>query len=87
MATPFKEVALRAKVNRIPKSRVWFDRAEWYWYGWRTLLPVHFSHDEYARRTFVVGWTITGHIVMALGYCGDMECLEDAVKWHEITGE
>lgn len=54
--------------------RIWFYRPQLYWHGWSTLLPVARGHDEYARWTLMIGWTITGRIVIALGDCGDLEC-------------
>lgn len=59
---------LHKRIRKIPKSRVWFYQPAWYWFGWGTLSPVLFGHDEYARRTVVVGWTFTGRIVIALNY-------------------
>lgn len=46
--------------------RVWFYRPEWYWFGWRTLIPFWLGGDEFNRRTVVFGWSITGQIVIAL---------------------
>ena len=56
------------------KSRVWFYAPQFYWFGIGALSPVMVNHDEYARRTLVLGWTITGRIIFALGECGDPEC-------------
>ena len=51
---------------KIPKPRrVWFVRPSWYWYGWKTLLPIIFGTDEYNRHTIEIGWTITGRIGIA----------------------
>ena len=52
------------------RSRIWFYKPSWYWYGWRTLLPVYFGGDEYNRRTVALGWTITGRMIVALGAIG-----------------
>ena len=60
--------------------RIWFYRPQWYWHGWKTLLPIYRGHDEYARWTLVLGWTITGRIVIALGYCGHKECIFDYIN-------
>lgn len=76
-----KHQDLQDAVRALPKSPVWFYRPAWYWFGWGTLLPVLFGHDDYARRTMVLGWTITGRMVVALNYCGRAECYEDALEW------
>lgn len=46
--------------------RVWFWSPERHWFGWRTLLPIGRSYDEYGRRTIVLGWTVTGRMVIAV---------------------
>lgn len=51
--------------------RVWFYRPQWYFSGWS---PVWRGHDEYGRWTLVVGWAVTGQVVIALWSCGDPEC-------------
>lgn len=58
-------------------KRAWFYRPQWYWHGWKTLLPIYRGHDEYARWTVVLGWTVTGRVVVALWDCGDPECHKD----------
>lgn len=60
--------------------RVWVYRPEWYWYGWRTLIPFTYGHDEYARRVLVFGWSITGQVCLAVWGCGDPECKADAER-------
>ena len=62
-------------------NRVWFWKPQWYWHGWTTLLPAYIGHDEYARRTLLIGWTVTGRIIIALGDCGRPECKTDAYTW------
>lgn len=68
-------------------TRFWFYRPQWYWHGWSTLLPIYRGHDEFARWTLVVGWTITGRVVIALGGCGNPECEADALTWITPTPE
>jgi hypothetical protein len=51
---------------RYPPRRFWFYRPELYWYGWRTLWPIDHGGDEWGRWTLVLGWSITGQIVIAL---------------------
>lgn len=60
-------------------SRAWFWKPQWYWFGWKTLIPFAYGHDEYARRTLLLGWTVTGRIIIALWDCGDEECRSDAI--------
>ena len=59
-------------------SRVWFWRPQWHWFGWKTLIPFTYGHDEYARRVLVFGWAPTGRILIAVWGCGDPECMADA---------
>lgn len=70
---------LFAQVKALPKSRAWIWRPQWYWHGWKTLNPVTIGHDENARRTIMLGWTVTGRAIIALWYCGSDECLQDAI--------
>lgn len=58
--------------------RVWAYKPTWYWHGWGTLLPVWRGHDEHARWTLVIGWPLTGRIIIALNGCGDPECEREA---------
>lgn len=46
--------------------RVWFYRPQWHWYGWRTLIPFYRGGDEHDRWTVMLGWTLTGRVVIAL---------------------
>jgi hypothetical protein len=48
------------------KPRVWLYHPEWYWHGWSTLWPVRYGSDEWGRWTVMLGWTITGRVVIAL---------------------
>lgn len=58
----------------------WFWKPQWYWFGWKTLIPFSYGHDEYARRTLLLGWTITGRVIFPLWDCGDAECHRDAIE-------
>lgn len=62
-------------------ERVWFYPPEMYWHGISTLSPVAIGHDDYARNTLMLGWTITGRIIIALGDCGNDECRDDAIEY------
>lgn len=66
------------------KSRFWFYRPEWYADGWS---PIYRGHDEHSRRTVVIGWPITGRIVIATRYCGDATCYAESVRWLDIDGQ
>lgn len=50
------------------KPRVWFYRPQLHWRGWRTLLPLSRGGDEFWRTTLVIGWVVTGQVVVALWY-------------------
>lgn len=69
------------RLREHPQDNVWFWRPSWYWFGWGTLLPITRGHDEYSRETIVLGWTVTGRVIIALGYCGDTECYEQSLRW------
>lgn len=64
-------------------DRIWFWKPQRYWFGWRTLIPFMYGHDEFARRTLLFGWTITGRIIIAVWGCGDPECELDAQRERE----
>lgn len=51
------------------RHRVWAYRPSWYWFGWMTLVPVYFGGDEYDWHTVMLGWTITGRVVIATRPC------------------
>lgn len=60
----------RAYVQHRPlRERVWFWRPSLHWFGWRTLSPVSTGGDEYDWHTIVLGWTITGRIIIATRRC------------------
>lgn len=66
--------------RRVPKAgRVWFWKPQWHWFGWKTLVPFTYGHDEYARRVLCIGWSVTGRVLIAVWYCGDRECLDYAI--------
>lgn len=64
----------------------WFWNPQMHWFGWKTLLPLMVGHDEYARRTIVIGWTVTGRAIFPLWDCGDPACHTYAIQtmmWDE----
>lgn len=69
------------------KSRMWLYAPSLHWHGLSTLLPICFGHDEFSRRTVMIGWTITGRLVIATRYCGDEDCYEQSVRWIEYDDE
>lgn len=66
--------------ERAKAGRIWFWKPQWYWHGWKTLLPAFIGHDDYARRTLCLGWTVTGRVIIALSDCGSKSCHEYAVR-------
>lgn len=79
---------LKRKQNAlIPEDagRIWFYKPSLWWHGWRTLLPLAFGGmcgDEYGRRTLVIGWTITGRIIIAVRTCYCGECCNSREETH-----
>lgn len=67
------------RIKRAPKSRFWFYRPDWDFYPW----PFYRGHDEFSRNTIVIGWPITGRIVIATRYCGDPECYAETIRMLE----
>lgn len=58
-----------------PSYKPWFYKPQWYWFGWKTLLPVSLGGDEWCRLTLVLGVSITGRIIIPLwGHKPDNEC-------------
>lgn len=51
------------------KHRIWFYRPQWYWWGWKTLVPIRRGGDEFDWHTIVLGWSITGEVVIATHKC------------------
>ena len=49
-------------------ARLWFYRPAFHWFGPRTLLPVFFGWDEYDWHTVVLGWSVTGRMVIATSH-------------------
>jgi len=56
-----------------PTHWPWFYPPTLYWYGWRTLRLFWLGDDEWCRRTLVLGWNITGQIVIPLRECRGCE--------------
>lgn len=54
----------RAHRRALPRLSVWPPC--WHWHGLSTLLPIGFGGDEHGRRTVVLGWTVTGRIIVAI---------------------
>lgn len=59
----------RRPLRRPLRERVWFWKPEWYWYGWRTLIPFYRGGDEWDWHTICLGWTVTGRIIIATRRC------------------
>lgn len=67
----------------LKRGRAWFYRPYLYW-DWA---PIRRGHDEFARNTIVIGWPFTGRIIIALGFCGEQECIVMRDKMLEELGE
>lgn len=64
-------------MRRPLRARVWFYKPEWSWRGWHTLIPAYTGSDEYDWHTIVLGWTITGRVIIATHHCpGTGKCAE-----------
>lgn len=50
-------------------SKFWFYKPSLYWNGWRTFVPFALGGDEWCRRTIVIGWCVTGQIVIPFRAC------------------
>lgn len=61
-------------IKAAKKPRVWFWKPQWHWFGPRTLSPILPGHDEFGRRCVVLGWSVTGRVIIALWYCGSEDC-------------
>ncbi len=60
-------------------ERVWFWKPSWYWFGPRTLVPFATGSDEWGWHTIVLGWTVTGRIIIAWRKCPRTgKCAPDA---------
>lgn len=66
--------------------RIWFWAPSWYWHGWSTLLPVHMGGDEYGRRTLMLGWTVTGRMIVAVSRPGRLYRPDGWEHHDELTG-
>jgi hypothetical protein len=71
---------LRRIVTDTDRGRLWFWKPQWHWFGWKSLLPFQYGHDQHARRVLVFGWTVTGRILFAVWSCGDESCMEEASR-------
>jgi hypothetical protein len=65
-----REVMSEGVFRRVA-PRVWLYAPQFYWFGWKTLLPWYLGGDEYDRRTLALGWTVTGRVVIALSRASD----------------
>lgn len=60
------------------RSRVWFYKPTLYWYGWPTLRPFWRGGDEFNWHTLVIGWNLTGQVIIATRPCdGTGRCADD----------
>lgn len=78
---------VKAVRSKFKAKKVWFWRPSWYWFGWDALLPFNRGHDEFSRSTVVLGWTITGRVIIPLWSCGDEDCYTQTLLWNDWTDE
>lgn len=72
-------------MRRPIRARIWFWKPELYWFGRKTLLPFGTGGDEFDWHTIVLGWTITGRVIIAVRPCPQTgKCAED---WAAIKSE
>lgn len=74
---------MKCEAPEYEPKRWWIYRPRLYWSGWRSLSPLAYGSDEWHRWTLVLGWHITGQVVIA---CGEPEsncdCEEDVpIPW------
>ena len=56
------------------RARIWLWKPEWYFPSWS---PAYFGGDEYDWHTIMLGWAITGRIIIATRHCpGTGRCAE-----------
>lgn len=66
------------KMRRPLRERVWFWKPELHWFGPKTLLPFGRGGDEWDWHTIVLGWTVTGRMIIATRRCtGTGRCRDD----------
>lgn len=71
-----------AAPRRPLRARVWFWKPQWHWFGKRTLIPFARGGDEWDWHTIVLGWTITGRVIIATRRCpGTGRCAEDFAEF------
>ncbi len=75
-------------MRRPLRTRVWFWKPQWYWHGWKTLSPVMFGDDQWHYKTLVLGWTVTGRVIIALYEFRDGKCDEHCPTnpWANVIG-
>lgn len=69
----------RGKNRKDTPPKIWLWLPELYWYGPKCLIPVFLGGDEFNRHTIVLGWPITGYIIIAYRKCPGLpkcDCLE-----------
>lgn len=54
------------KIKLQGRDKVWFYRPAWYWHGLSTLVPVYIGNSEDYCATLMIGWTVTGRVIIGL---------------------
>ncbi len=64
-------------MRRPLRTRIWFWKPQWHWFGPKTLLPFGTGGDEFDWHTIVLGWSITGRAIIAVRRCpGTGKCAD-----------
>ncbi len=74
-------------MNILTKKPVYYPSNFWFWKPEARILspfPFMIGHDEYARKTLVIGFPFTGRVIIAYKDCQSEECSEERAqrkKW------
>lgn len=73
---------MKVKVKALPKPRYWvYKPIHFTWRGASgSLSPIGISHDEYSRKTLVIGWPFTGQLILPYRYCGAYQCYRETLE-------
>lgn len=78
------QLALIPDKERRIRSRIWGYKPQWYF---QRFSPTWLSSDEYGRRTFVIGWCVTGQLVIAFCTCFCEYCDESRRQTFQFDKE
>lgn len=67
-------------MNKLMKKPAYYPSKVWFWKPEARILrpfPFWIGHDEYARKTLVLGYPFTGRVIIAYKDCQSDECSEE----------